>query len=84
MYLDSSFSFLPLSRYSDVTLRLETSLLLAILLNLDNEEGSKDLVLALVRFINKPKVVVNRFFAKAGYYTKLRRINMIKWLLIAF
>ena len=82
IYLDSSFSFLFLGRYSDVAPRLETSLLLAILLNLDNKEGSKDLALALVRFINKPKVVVNRFFAKAGHYTKLRRINAIEWLLI--
>ena len=82
MYLDSSFSFLSLGRYSNVVLRLETSLLLAILLNLDNKEGSKDLALALVRFINKPKVVMNWFFAKAGHYTKLRCINTIKWLLI--
>ena len=83
MYLDSFFSFLSLGRYSNVTPRLETSLLLAILLNLDNKEGSKDLALALVRFINKPKVVVNQFFAKAGYYIKLCYINTIEWLLIA-
>ena len=61
MYLDSSFSFLSLGRYSNVAPRLETSLLLAILLNLDDKEGSKDSALALVRFIDKPKVVINRF-----------------------
>ena len=83
MYLDSFFGFLSLGRYSNIALRLETSLLLAILLNLNNKKGSKDLAPALVRFINKPKVVVNRFFTKAGYYTKLRCINAIEWLLIA-
>ena len=78
IYLDSSFSFLSLGRYSNVAPRLETLLLLAILLNLDNKEGSKDLALALVRFINKPKIVVSWFFVKVGHYTKLRRINAIE------